>query len=255
MKPQSNEALRLRRLFAVGHAAFLAAVYLPLLVYAFAISFNTDVRYFVGWPISLLLLFVVAALHVPLFHTCLRPTTRLISTSVWVPALALIVVAIVYHTLISGVLEAMESRECYASAEKKHLQLSHEAADDLYGVCQTMMGQPPGDPEEVASVVDCPEYAEGSLGRRRAFEYLASLEARFPCSGMCYINRRLWFDPGSLAPPCGMFIAQRIRVAKSQAAILVVCSVLLGILLIPARLLLEPMIEHYNDVLVDKSLP
>merc|ERR1719384_1842929 len=113
MKP-SEETLRLQRLFAVGHTAFLLTVFSPLLFLAFVVGLNVDVVYFVGWPFSLLLVFVATALLLPLLHICVRPTGTLLRVSVWVPALVLAASALFYTVRLGAVRSALESRECLA---------------------------------------------------------------------------------------------------------------------------------------------
>lgn len=245
----SDEAARLQRLFAVGHTAFVLTVFSPLLFLALVVGLNADVVYFVGWPFSLLLVFVATALLLPLLHMCVRPTGTLLRLSVWVPCLILACSALFYTVRLGAVRNALESRECLASPGKRSLNLAYQAADDFYGICQTLLGQPPGTVEEVESIADCPDFELTAGAWTKQFHYLASLEARFPCSGVCYAGRRLWFDPGTLAPPCSPFVLQKIRVACIQAEIVFGCSLLLIALLIPSQaLLVEPMLEHYNEL-------
>lgn len=245
----SEETLRLRRLFAVGHTAFILTVFVPLLFLALVVGRNEDVLYFVGWPLSLLLVIVGAALLMPLLHLCVRPTSTLLKISVWVPTLVLAGSALAYTVRLGAVRAALESRECLASPGKRSLNLAYEAADDFYGICQSLLGQPPGKAEEVQSIVDCPDFEMTATEWNRQFNYLASLEARYPCAGVCYTGRRLWYEPGALAPPCSPFVLQKIRVAYTQATIVLGCSLLLLVLLIPVQAqLLDPMLTHYNDL-------
>lgn len=253
MKP-SEEVQRVRRQFAVGHAIFLFVVFLPLFVLALAIGVSEDVSYFVGNLLVLLLLPVPVALVLPALHTVVRPTSRFLLVSVGVPAATLAVTGLVWRVRIDAAVTALGSPECFALPAKHQLHLAYAAADELYGICQTLMRDASGDPQQVLSIWDCVHYEEASKEWGRQFGYLESLERRFPCAGICYGGRRLWHDADTLAPPCGAFAAQWLRSAGTLAAVIVGCSIFLLLLLIPGEaVLLRLLVKRHDNVLASSG--
>jgi len=249
----SEDIRRLRRLFAVGHTALILTIFAPMLYLTLVVGLNVDVVYFVGWPFSLLLVFVATALLLPLLHFCVRPTSTLFQIGFWAPALVLACSSLIYTWQLTAARDAFASRECLASPGKRSLNLAHQAADEFYGVCQSILGQPPGKAAEVTSIADCPDFEMMLAEWGGQFNYLASLEARFPCTGTCYTGRRLWYDPGTLAPNCSPFVLQTLQVAHTQASIVLGCTVLLLLLMLPSQsMLVGPMLQHYND-LIERS--
>jgi len=246
----SDEICRLRRLFAVGHAALILITFAPLLFLMLAVGLNVDVVYFVGWPFSLLLVFVATALFLPLLHLCVRPTSTLFQLGFWVPALVLTASAVVYTMELAAARNAMASAECLASPAKSQLNLAYNSANEFFTICQTIRGQPPGKASEVENIADCRDYEHMLDEWGNDFRYLEAVESRFPCAGMCYNARRLWYDTGALAPNCSPFILQKIHAAYIQALIVLGCSILLLLLMIPSQsMLVGPMLEHYNDLI------
>lgn len=252
---ESPEVVRIQRHFAGGHIAFLLLVFLPPLVLAYGLSAGPDVVFFAGRGIAFTLTAAVLALFLPVLYTCVRPTSRFLLVSVWLPAVTLAFVGLMYRRRTTSAAEALSGRPCFDDPAKQGLQLAYEAADEFYGACQAWRPQvgnrPAGAPEDVHGVAECPNYEIAARKWGRQWDYLASLERRFPCGGICYPSRRLFVDAGTYGPSCGPFAAEWLWVARVQASVLLWYSVFVMVMLVPSHmLLLAPMVRRYDDALV-----
>lgn len=247
---EPDEVKRLQRRFAVGHTAFLLVVFLPPLALALHLGLGPDVIFFAGRGMAFLLVAVVVALFLPLMHMCFRPTNRFLLTSVWLPAAVLAFVAFMYRHRTTVATDALMAQPCFDNDDKKGLQEAYLVANNLYGACMAWRPPPTGAPEEVDSVTECPEYHSATRKYRKEFIYLATLERRFPCGGVCYPGRRLWVDPGTYGLACSPFAAQWLRSAHTQSQVLLGYSLFVMIALIPSHMfLLAPMVRRYDHVL------
>jgi len=241
---------RLQRRFAVGHTAFLFIVFLPPLAFALQLGLGPDVLYFAGRGLVLVLTAALLGLICPFMHTCFRPTNRFLLVSVWVPAATFAFVGFMYRHRTSEAAAALRAPSCFDDPAKKRLQIAYLAADELYGACMAWRPPPTGAPQEVDSVTECPEYHVAARDWDKEFHYLASLERRFPCGGVCYAGRRLWVDPGTYGSSCSPFAAQWLIMGHTQASVLMGYSIFIIVVLIPSHmLLLSPMVRRYDHAL------
>uniref|UniRef100_A0A7S2IUQ5 Uncharacterized protein n=1 Tax=Zooxanthella nutricula TaxID=1333877 RepID=A0A7S2IUQ5_9DINO len=248
MKP-SEEAYGLQRLFTVGHAAAAALVFLPPLPLAIALANGVDVRFWVGHIMLLPVAAAVVALALPAFGTLPRPTGGFLSGSVWVPAALIAAGSFACRLHASSVAGELQGPECFVSTERRNLYEAYAEADALYSTCLGLLAQAPGRAPPLMGVADCPQYPEASKRWGRQFEYLAALERRFPCANACYGGRRLWEDPGVLAPSCAPFAAQSLRASAAWSTVLIEYSavvVLVNLLLHCS--LLAPLVRRFEEV-------
>lgn len=251
----SEEVQWLRRLFAVGHAIGLAVLFLPVVPLALSVVSGADVIFWAGRSMLLVILVLALALALPALGGCFRPTSRFFLASVWAPAALLALVSCGYRFRAQATADALLGPACFDHPQRQDLQRAYEAADALYGACLSILVQQPGLPPEIHSVAECPRYPKTAKQWGRQFDYLASLESRFPCAGICYGGRRLWQDAGVLAPSCAPFARQALTGARAWATVLLAYSLLVIVALIPAQVaLLSPLVTRYDDAIRSLSV-
>jgi len=237
-KPSTNN-------FAVGHVLVLLVVFFPPFAYCLFLGIRVDAAYFLGHgTLVAALALVPLTLLFPAIYLCGLKTinSRMVLTSVWIPVLifALAGSRARMHGIVA--MNALESRDCYAFPEKRKLHRAYLVASELRQSCVTRPGL------SAASIEECPGYESAASAWARQFRYLQSLESRFPCSGVCSYGERLWFEPGTMAPSCGPFAAQWLWSAYTQATIVLGYSVLVGLVSIPAKLLIiDPLVGHFKN--------
>lgn len=241
-----EKARKLRTSFAFAHLIVLFMVLFPPFTCSVLLGYRTDAAYFVGrGPLIGALCLVPLVLVFPLLF--LGTTTKISSmrlmTSLWVPLVIFALLGSRYRIETKVAMTSLLSKDCYSFQEKAKLQHAYEIAEDLYVSCTKRPGL-----EEV-SVDECPGYLELERTWERQFGYLAALEQRFPCAGICQEARRFWHEPGRLAPDCGTFAAQWIWSAYVQALIVLAYSATLIALSIPAKLLLvDPLVHQLREL-------
>jgi len=253
---EPEEIRRLQRQFAVGHAAFIFVVFLPPLALALRLGLSPDVLFFADRGLLLLLTAAVLGLIFPFMHVCFRPTNRFMLVSVWLPALTFFFVGFMYRYRTSAATAALRHPSCFDDPAKKGLEKAYRAADELYGVCMAWRPPPTGAPAAVDSIAECPDYHSALRLWGREFNYLATLERRFPCGGVCYAGRRLWVDPGTYGAACSPFAAQWMSSAHVQATILLGYSIFVMVVLIPSHIVcLSPLVRRYDEELLASPYP
>mmetsp|Transcript_7074 Transcript_7074/g.15229 ORF Transcript_7074/g.15229 Transcript_7074/m.15229 type:complete len:245 (-) Transcript_7074:144-878(-) len=234
------ERLLSQRQLAYGHFLVLAAVFFPSFSLCLSLSYNEDVAFFVGRYARLALVLLPFLVAVPLLHLCMRPKRgTFFLGSVWIPAVILAWVGGTIRERTGIASASLVNRDCNAFPEKRALHRAHEVAEDVYKTC-VAEGLMPN------SIMDCPDYPTLEEDSRSQMDYLQGLEKRFPCAGICRPGMRLWSGAGSEAPACGMFVAQWLSGANTQASIILGYSVLSIILSIPAYThIAKPLVTPY----------
>lgn len=257
MKVYSDEVRSLRRLFSVGHAIALIFVILPIIPLTLGVALGRDVIFWAGKAMLLAALVLTLALAVPALGACFRPTIRFLLVSVWLPAGLLAVVSCIYRSRAQQAADALLGPECFGHPVRRDLQEAYEAADAIYGACLSILVQQPGPPPTLASVAECPQYPKLAKQWGKQFAYLADLEGRFPCTGICYSGRRLWQDAGVLAPSCAPFAGAALKGAISWATVLLTYSAVVLFASILAQVLfVSPLVRRYDEALVaSTSMP
>ncbi|CAK0868499.1 unnamed protein product [Prorocentrum cordatum] len=253
LAPQGpGEAAALRRRFAGGHAFVLLVLFAPPLTLCASLLVSLDVVFFVGrWWLSPLLLLPLALIF-PLL-TVVRPRpTGLILASVLTPCVVFILVGAHYASHTEVAVTTLRSRDCFALDDKKELARAHQVAEQIYrGCAEAVLG--------TASVAGCPGYREAAeqygrcRGRQltssgaRQFDYLESLEVRFPCAGICHRGLRLWGPGrGQEAPSCGLFVAEWMGAAHTQAEMVLAYSTVVALAAIPGTtVVLQPFLQNW----------
>lgn len=235
-----HEAASLRRRFAGGHAFALGVLFSPPVVLCCSLLVSLDVVYFVGrwWLLPVLLLPLVFIF--PLLTVARPRPAGLILGSLLTPCVVFILVGQHYGTMTDIAVTTLRSRDCFVLEEKRELQRAYEVATQIYRSCV-------GTATREVSVARCPGYEEAAKEHGRQFSYLESLEARFPCAGICHRGIRLWEqDHGMEAPSCGLFVAQWMEAAHIDAEMVLAYSVVVALTGIPGVLaVLHPFLQDW----------
>jgi hypothetical protein len=241
LAPQGpGEAAALRRRFAGGHAFVLLVLFSPPLTLCSSLLVSLDVVFFVGrWWLAPLLLLPLALIF-PLLTVARPRPTGLILASVLTPCVVFILVGQHYATHTEVAVTTLRSRDCFALDEKKELARAHQVAEQIYRGCAEAASG-------TASVAGCPGYKEAAEQHGRQFDYLESLELRFPCSGICHRGLRLWgLDHGMEAPSCGLFVAEWMGAAHTQAEMVLAYSTVVALAAIPGiTVVLQPFLQNW----------
>mmetsp|Transcript_79897 Transcript_79897/g.230964 ORF Transcript_79897/g.230964 Transcript_79897/m.230964 type:complete len:256 (+) Transcript_79897:168-935(+) len=250
----SEEVRSLRRLFAVGHGITVNFVLLPLLPLALGVATGADVVFWAGRSIQVAIFALLIALALPALGLCFRPTSRFYLTSVWLPMGFLAATSIICRSRIGTASKALMSPMCADHVVKHDLEQAYEDADGLYGTCIAMLVREKGGIPDIAGVADCSRYRKAAIRWGKEFNYLASLEDRYPCAGMCYGGRRLWEDAGELGPPCGPFVAQALDGARLQVNVLLAYSLIVIVLMMASQAtMLGSLVRRYDHALMANS--
>jgi hypothetical protein len=227
---------------AISHTIVLATVFFPPFVMCIAMS-GPDVAYFVGRSyFAPMLVLIPLLILVPLLHLCFRPLNPFFYLgTMLIPAILFAYIGLEIHSHAGVAGEALINRDCFHYPQKLGLQRAYMSALEFYMPCKVQF---PGH----TSVAHCPGYDQLLRTFPKEMPYLQGLEWRFPCAGICRNADRLWSNAGAPAPTCGLFAAQWLQGAASQAWVVLLYSLIAGLLSIPAYILIaQPVIHRLGE--------
>lgn len=229
-----------------GHALTLFMIFFPPFTLCLCLAFNVDVSFFVGRGALLCLIMIPWMIAVPLVHYWTVPRGWFFFASVLIPCVFFAFIAGSYRERTMVVEGALMNPDCHAFWEKRDLQKAHETALFLYRNCSR---QAEREDWVIQSVTQCPSYplVMYQMDLVREFSYLQSLEARFPCAGICGgEHTRLWSNPGTKAPSCDLFAAQWVHGGNIQASIMLgFCAVAILSSIPGYQFLVKPFLDNF----------
>lgn len=242
LHPQKYEAGMRRRSMALGHTLTVLAVFAPPLVICLTLGFDQDVVFFTGRLGLLPLLMTLLLPVLPMVHLFVGPTSgHFFVASLVVPAFVFWAVGGILGSTTDIAQTAMLNRDCHSYKPKQELHRSYDLAMNFKNtICA---GE-----ETIQTCNGYNEIAQSNLGN---FRYLAALETRFQCGGVCSSGPPLWArkpadrsgtPPASLVPICDLFVAQWLQGASTQASIVKWYGLIVGMLSVPLGFFLfEPL--------------
>jgi len=232
---------------ALVHAFLLFSVFVPPIMLCIQLASNSDLEYFVGTWVALrayqlMVLFVVG---IPLLHMFFRfVPSYVFLMSVWLPGFAFAGVGLYYWDAAYAASASLQSMDCSLDLYpvKAELQKSYVEAQDLYHNCHGVV---------TTSIEDCVQYGSVFASAPADFTYLKGMDQRFQCAGICNSAVRLWDQPGTPAPACGLFATEWLKGAASSARFVMWYSVVVILVSIPVFItLLESFfLAYYNPIL------
>eukprot|EP00747_Dinoflagellata_sp_TGD_P162028 gnl/TRDRNA2_/TRDRNA2_179175_c0_seq1.p1 gnl/TRDRNA2_/TRDRNA2_179175_c0~~gnl/TRDRNA2_/TRDRNA2_179175_c0_seq1.p1 ORF type:complete len:280 (+),score=58.24 gnl/TRDRNA2_/TRDRNA2_179175_c0_seq1:43-882(+) len=225
---------------------FLVPSYIVL-----SIAYSKVVEYWMGkwFYVTYVIPFIIAGTHY--IHVKKRaPYKPTVIIALVIPSLILLL-------LSNGqMIEAMDksdklfSVDCDTFANKRQLQISWEAARDLYDNCLQESAKKSGFSVKTLSkkfkVQDCEEYSDALHKHRKDWEYLRYLEEEHRCSGWCGPGGQLW-SAGATKDSCSVAVStvfeNSVEEPAMQVCIAMLCS--LGFTAF-VLILIGPILRRHN---------
>ncbi|CAK0868495.1 unnamed protein product [Prorocentrum cordatum] len=242
------------RRFAGGHAFVLLVLFAPPLTLCASLLVSLDVVFFVGrWWLSPLLLLPLALIF-PLL-TVVRPRpTGLILASVLTPCVVFILVGAHYasHTEVAvttlrrvAIASPWTTRRSWRVPTRSLSKFTAGAPRRSWA--QRAWQAAPATGRRPSSTAGAGADSSPPVARGSQFDYLESLEVRFPCAGICHRGLRLWGPGrGQEAPSCGLFVAEWMGAAHTQAEMVLAYSTVVALAAIPGTtVVLQPFLQNW----------
>jgi len=182
--------------------AFLSLlVFLGAMVKMVFLSFNPNVRYWIGeWPTVVAFMPLAFILVAYLIHRMNGQPSKLASLiGLLGPSVLLFIggykVAITALTLST----AFASTDCITNPQMYQLGLDYKSAVAFKSACNTT----------TMMIDECAGY-EAASAKHPGWQYLSQLEKTSGCGGWCEASTTLWAYPGGVQDPCSSVAAEAL---------------------------------------------
>jgi len=234
---------------ALVHTLLLCSVFVPPVCFCIQMANNADLEYFVGtlvaqraYELMIVLIALISLMHIVAFVP-----TQIFWMSFWLPGLGFAGVGYYYGGMYGlDVTPALLAMDCdhYRTTNEMTTQLhtSYVEAQGLYHECHGVVK---------TSIEDCEQYGSLFSSAPVDFMYLKGLEQRFQCAGICNSAVRLWDQPGTPAPACGLFAVEWLKGATSSAHFVMWYGIIVFFVSIPVfvTMLDSFFYVYYNPIL------
>lgn len=155
-----------------------------------------------------------------------------------VPPLLLIVFAAVQNGSARKLQAELFSTDCDASAGKRSMQLSWEAAAEVLANCynETVARHPHSltvrQLRTAFRIEDCDDYQSQLRRHRRDWTYLKMMEERYYCAGWCYRAPQIWANApaqDSCSVVAASFFRDAVVPTTLEVVIMTVCTLVISI--------------------------
>jgi len=244
-------AMDLKRIFPVAFTMMCAMVFIPALFIVMRYTRDPMISYFAGYMSWILLGIPVLLGAVHFVHARWgSPNKYAVMLGALVPSILLLVFSFSNALSARDRANQLFSTDCYAFAEKQHLQLAWEAADEFLAAClkttvsRTNYSLPVL--ERAFRIQDCKGYYAARTKHSVEWAYLEYLEENGACSGWCSHRKQLWSVKHSKTS-CSVAVSffYKFHVASRAVSI----TVLMVITLLATEVLLltlGPMIRSHG---------
>lgn len=203
-KGDSHKGIDLLQVYPTGFAFFCMLIFVTPVVKCVDLAFDIDVAYWMGY------LPMIAALSPPAFTVLaffVNKQWAASSKAGTVLALigsgiALLVLGDQLGSHASLLADRFTSLDCRGFPDSMELEKQLVAAKAFYKQCLASTPDLP--------IQDCPNY-DRELDHHSKWDYLASMEMRFACTGWCEPREPLWNYGALGGDRCGVVVGQLMR--------------------------------------------
>lgn len=186
-------------LLGMFHIIFTAIMVLVFLVPSCILLYieqQPSVEYFLGHKAYWLAIVPIMIVLAHQYHKTYGPNRIITVASLLIPALVILILALMLNGGAAGHAQALFSIDCDMLGSKRYLQLEWEAADKFFTECVSQTAAKSNySAEMIASkfrVQDCTHYQDAYKEHASSWSYLRYLEEEFHCTGFCTPGRQLW---------------------------------------------------------------